>query len=83
MKDIILVRKRAPGRKVRLSPPGMEICRAALLRLLLDCSGQDFIEYALMAAFVATTAATISPTFASGAFTMFSKVTSVVTLAGS
>jgi Flp pilus assembly pilin Flp len=59
------------------------MCRTALLKFLLDRRGQDFIEYALLAAFVATCAATISPTVASGATTMFSKVTSAMTVAGS
>lgn len=68
---------------VPLLPLTMNSCRTALLKLLSDTSGQDFLEYALMAGFVATVAATISPTFASGAITMFSKVNSVMGLTGS
>jgi Flp pilus assembly pilin Flp len=83
MRQFSTVQRRALVGTAQSSARAIEICRAALLSLLLDCSGQDFLEYALMAAFVATTAATISPTFANGAFIMFSKVTSVVNLAGS
>ena len=57
--------------------------RAAIIGFFLDRSGQDFVEYALMAAFVAASAATISPTVASGATVMFSRVTSAITVAGS
>ena len=68
-----------------LSAQGIKVklYRTALLKFLLDTSGQDFVEYALMAAFVAASAATISPTMASGAIVMFSRVTSVITVAGS
>jgi Flp pilus assembly pilin Flp len=68
---------------MQLSRGGIEMCRTALVKFLLDRNGQDFLEYALMAALVATSAATISPTLASGAITMFSKVTSAMTVAGS
>jgi Flp pilus assembly pilin Flp len=68
---------------VQLSTRGVEVYRAAVIRFLLDRSGQDFVEYALMAAFVAASAATISPTLASGATVMFSRVTSAMTVAGS
>jgi Flp pilus assembly pilin Flp len=69
----------------QLSPRGIKVkvYRTALLRFLLDTSGQDFVEYALMAAFVVASAATISPTMASGAIVMFSRITSVITIAGS
>jgi Flp pilus assembly pilin Flp len=69
----------------QLSPQGIKVkvYRTALLKFLLDTSGQDFVEYALMAAFVVASAATISPTMASGAIVMFSRVTSVITVAGS
>jgi hypothetical protein len=67
----------------QLSVRGIKMFRTALIKFLLDCNGQDFVEYALMAAFVAASAATISPTMASGAIVMFSRVTSVITVAGS
>jgi Flp pilus assembly pilin Flp len=70
---------------VQLNPRGIKVkaYRTALLKFLLDNNGQDFVEYALMAAFVVASAATISPTMASGAIVMFSRVTSVITVAGS
>ena len=71
------------GAKAQWSVRGIKMFRTALVKFLLDCNGQDFVEYALMAAFVAASAATISPTMASGAIVMFSRVTSVITVAGS
>jgi len=71
------------GTTVQLSMRGIKMFRTALIKFLLDRNGQDFVEYALMAAFVAASAATISPTVASGAIVMFSRVTSVITVAGS
>jgi Flp pilus assembly pilin Flp len=70
---------------IQLSPRGIKVkvYRTALLKFLLDNNGQDFVEYALMAAFVVASAATISPTMASGAIVMFSRITSVITIAGS
>ena len=47
-----------------------------LLRLWQDNAGQDLIEYALMAGFVAATAGAIMPGAASSISTVFSKVTS-------
>jgi len=61
----------------------IDIYWSAVSKFLLDRNGQDFVEYALMAAFVAASAATISPTVASGATVMFSRVTSAITVAGS
>ena len=68
---------------VQLSKRGLEAYRTAFLKLLSDSKGQDFLEYALIAGFVATCAATISPNVASGAGVMFSKVTSAINVAGS
>ena len=48
------------------------------LRLLKDTRGQDLIEYALMAGFVAVAAGAIMPTVATGISTIFTKVNSVV-----
>jgi len=51
------------------------------LRLARDCRGQDMIEYALMAAFVAVAVAGILPPSLPPAIsTVFSKVTSVLGL---
>lgn len=83
MKHVNALRRGVSVATVQLSRQGIEVYRTALLRFLLDRSGQDFVEYALMAAFVAASAATISPTVASGATVMFSRVTSAITVAGS
>lgn len=51
------------------------------IRLLKDTRGQDLIEYALMAGFVAVAAGSIMPNVATGVSTIFSKVNSVVSKA--
>jgi Flp pilus assembly pilin Flp len=51
------------------------------LRALKNTSGQDLIEYALMAGFVAVTAGAIMPGVASSISTIFSQVGSVMTIA--
>jgi len=48
------------------------------LRLWLDTLGQDLIEYALMAGFVAVAAGAIMSGVASSISTIFSKVASVM-----
>jgi Flp pilus assembly pilin Flp len=48
-----------------------------------SCSGQDLIEYALMAALVATGVVTMSPAVAASFADILSKVNSVVVVAGS
>jgi pilus assembly protein Flp/PilA len=53
------------------------------LRLLKDTRGQDLIEYALMAGFVAVAAGAIMPGVAAQISTIFGKVSSALTLAGS
>ena len=53
------------------------------LRIWKDTRGQDLIEYALMAGFVAVAAGAIMPNVASSISTIFSKVSSVMTLAAS
>ncbi len=47
-----------------------------------DNKGQDLIEYALMAGFVAVAAAAIMPNISTSISTIFSKVSSVLTAAG-
>jgi pilus assembly protein Flp/PilA len=54
-----------------------------LERFLGDHEGQDLIEYALMAGFVAVTAGAIMPTVATKISTIFSKVASVMTTSAS
>ena len=53
-----------------------------LQALRTSCSGQDLIEYALMAGLVATGVVTMSPAVAASFIDMLSKVNSVVVLAG-
>jgi pilus assembly protein Flp/PilA len=53
------------------------------LRILKDTRGQDLIEYALMAGFVAVAAGAIMPNVASSISTIFSKISSVMTAASS
>ena len=51
------------------------------LKIWKDQSGQDLIEYALMAGFVAVAAGAIMPGVASSISTIFSKVASVMSAA--
>jgi Flp pilus assembly pilin Flp len=51
------------------------------LRVLADTRGQDLIEYALMAGFVAVAAGAIMPGVASSISVIFSKVGSVMAAA--
>jgi pilus assembly protein Flp/PilA len=51
------------------------------LRDLKDTHGQDLIEYALMAGFVAVAAGAVMPNIADSISTIFSKVSSVLTTA--
>ena len=53
------------------------------LRIWKDTRGQDLIEYALMAGFVAVAAGAIMPGVATSISTIFSKVGSVMTGAAS
>lgn len=54
-----------------------------LARIWRDEQGQDLIEYALMAGFVAVAAGAIMPNIASSISTIFSQVSSVLTAAAS
>jgi pilus assembly protein Flp/PilA len=49
------------------------------LKVMADTRGQDLIEYALMAGFVAVAAGAIMPGVATSISTIFSKVASVMT----
>ena len=57
--------------------------RQFLLKLKIwhDTKGQDLIEYALMAGFVAVAAGAIMPNVAASISTIFSKISSVMTKA--
>jgi len=52
-------------------------------RICQETKGQDLIEYALMAGFVAVAAGAIMPGVASSISTIFSEVTSVMAVAAS
>ena len=54
-----------------------------LTRIWRDERGQDLIEYALMAGFVAVAAGAIMPNIASSISTIFSQISSVLTSASS
>ena len=54
-----------------------------LKQLAGDAQGQDLIEYALMAGFVAVAAGAIMPSVASSISTIFSQVSSVLASASS
>ncbi|MBV6432667.1 MAG: hypothetical protein IANPNBLG_02809 [Bryobacteraceae bacterium] len=49
------------------------------LRIWKDTRGQDLIEYALMAGFVAVAAGAIMPNISASISTIFSKISSVMT----
>jgi len=53
------------------------------LRIWKDTRGQDLVEYALMAGFVAIAAGTIMPSIASSISTIFSKISSTMSAAAS
>ncbi len=53
------------------------------LRIWKDTRGQDLIEYALMAGFVAVAAGAIMPNVATSISTIFSKVGSVMSASSS
>ena len=53
------------------------------LQIFRDTHGQDLIEYALMAGFVAVSAGAIMPGVANSISTIFSKVASVMSAAQS
>jgi pilus assembly protein Flp/PilA len=57
------------------------IGKMAALRIWRDTKGQDLIEYALMAGFVAVAAGALMPGVSASISTVFSKVSSVMTLA--
>ena len=61
----------------------LALLQSSLYRLAKDVRGQDLIEYALMAGFVAVTAGAIMPGVASSISTIFSQISSVMTAAAS
>ena len=57
--------------------------KTSLAKLFSDRKGQDLIEYALMAGFVAVVAGAIMPSVSSSISTIFSKISSVMLNAAS
>ncbi|MBI3208680.1 MAG: Flp family type IVb pilin [Candidatus Solibacter usitatus] len=53
----------------------------AIAQFVKDSKGQDLIEYALMAGFVAVAAGAIMPSVSDSVSTIFSKIGSVMTTA--
>ena len=51
------------------------------LKIMADTKGQDLIEYALMAGFVAVAAGALMPSVAGSISTIFSQIGSVMTAA--
>ena len=64
----------------RLEELPLRLCLWAT-RLVRNVEGQDLIEYALMAGFVAVAAAALMPDINTSISTVFSKVSSVMTAA--
>jgi pilus assembly protein Flp/PilA len=74
----------APNRSVaKRSQNTMTRINSFILRMQIwkDTRGQDLIEYALMAGFVAVAAGAIMPGVATSISTIFSKIASVMTAA--
>lgn len=57
------------------------VAKTIALDIWRDTQGQDLIEYALMAGFVAVAAGALMPGVSASISTVFSKVASVMTLA--
>jgi pilus assembly protein Flp/PilA len=55
----------------------------ALVRICKNRQGQDLIEYALMAGFVAVAAGAVMPSVATSISTIFSEISSVMAAAAS
>ena len=61
----------------------LQLIHQACLRLAKDARGQDLIEYALMAGFVAVAAGAVMPSVATSISTIFSQISSVMSVAAS
>jgi Flp pilus assembly pilin Flp len=59
----------------------LALVHSSLYRLAKDVRGQDLIEYALMAGFVAVAAGAIMPNVANSISTIFSQISSVMSAA--
>jgi len=61
----------------------IRLMQESLIKLARDVRGQDLIEYALMAGFVAVAAGAVMPSVAASISTIFSQVSSVMAAAAS
>ena len=61
----------------------LQLIQLGCARLAKDRRGQDLIEYALMAGFVAVAAGAIMPSVSTSISTIFSQVASVMAVAAS
>jgi pilus assembly protein Flp/PilA len=61
----------------------IQVMQMGLVKLAKQTRGQDLIEYALMAGFVAVAAGAVMPTVAGSISTIFSNVASVMAAAAS
>lgn len=61
----------------------IQLIQNGCMRLAKDVRGQDLIEYALMAGFVAVAAGAVMPSVSSSISTIFSQVSSVMAAAAS
>ncbi len=61
----------------------IQLIQYGCARLAKDVRGQDLIEYALMAGFVAVAAGAVMPSVATSISTIFSQVSSVMAVAAS
>jgi len=61
----------------------IRLMQVGLMKLAKETRGQDLIEYALMAGFVAVAAGAIMPSVATSVSTIFSQISSVMAAAAS
>ncbi len=61
----------------------VQLIQLGCLRIAKDRRGQDLIEYALMAGFVAVAAGAVMPSVATSISTIFSQISSVMAAAAS
>ncbi len=73
--------RRARGKARRWALVVVRQCRSFRYGLRRDTRGQDLIEYALMAGFVAVAAGALMPSISASISTVFSNVASLMTAA--
>jgi Flp pilus assembly pilin Flp len=83
IRKFVLVSPRIADKKWERNNMNKLIQLAVNLQIWKDRKGQDLIEYALMAGFVAVAAGAVMPGIASGINVVFSKVNSIMIVAAS